>query len=150
MEQKKSFWQNPWLWGGCGCGLGCIGIPLLVVALLGGSVLYMFSNTDVKKLAAEQVRSSPAAVEALGEPMETGWLITGSINVSNDHGRADIRFPMSGPKGEASVHAVAEREGGGPWVFEELSLELEGGGAPLDLMEDEPPPTDPAPPGDPV
>ncbi len=139
MEPKKSFWQNPWLWGGCGCALGCIGIPLLLVAFLGGSVLYMFSNTDVKKLAAEQVRSSPAAVEVLGEPMETGWMISGSINVNNDHGRADIRFPISGPKGEATVHAVAERDGGGPWQFQELTLEMEGGGAPIELIGEEPP-----------
>lgn len=149
--QKKSFWANPWVWAGCGCAAGCLAIPLLIISIAGGSFLYFFSQTDVKKLALEQVRHSAQAVEALGEPIEASFLFTGNINMKNHGGRADIQFPVHGPKGRGKVVVLANLDHG-TWTFERLTLKLEGsneeivivGGPPGEPPRPDAEPTEPA------
>ncbi|HRC86678.1 MAG TPA: cytochrome c oxidase assembly factor Coa1 family protein [Thermoanaerobaculia bacterium] len=125
--QKKSFWANPWVWAGCGCAVGCLAIPLLIFTLVGGGAFWAFAQTDVKAQALEQVRHNAEAVAALGEPIDSGWLFSGNVNLQNGKGRADIRFPVHGPKGEGTVSARATKDQG-KWTFERLTLEVAGRG----------------------
>lgn len=130
---ERAWYQNPWLWGAGGCCAGCILIPLLLVAILGGGIFYAFTSSGVQEEAMERLRAHPQAVAALGEPIEAGWMIQGSINLSNDEGTADFSVPVSGPAGEGRLYVVAFRRTG-EWTFEELLLRVEGGGGEIDLL----------------
>lgn len=132
--EERSWNQSPWLWGGVGCCLGCILIPVVLVAVLGGGVVYLFQSSGIQDEVLERVRTHPEAVAALGEPIEAGWLIQGSIHLSDDGGEADFSLPVSGPDGSGRAYVVAQRRAG-EWQFEELVLRVEGG-ATIDLLAD--------------
>jgi len=130
--EERSRNLSPWLWGGVGCCAGCILIPVVLVAVLGGGVVYLFHSSGIQDEVLARVRAHPEAVAALGQPIEAGWLIQGSINLSDDRGDADVSLPVSGPDGSGRVYVVAHRRAG-EWEFEELVLRVEGGAA-IDLL----------------
>lgn len=130
--EERSRNLTPWIWGGVGCCAGCIVIPVVLVAVLGGGVVYLFRSSGIQEEVLGRVRADPEAVAALGEPIEAGWLIQGSIHLSDDGGEADFSLPVSGPDGSGRVYVVAQRRAG-EWRFEELVLRVEGG-ATIDLL----------------
>ena len=65
--------------------LGCFGMILLGVLFfvgIGGVVLKSLKSSGAYQMALAAVQDSPGAKTALGEPIEGGWWVTGSINVS--------------------------------------------------------------------
>lgn len=133
--QKKSFWSNPWMWTGLGCCGGCIAIPLIMVAMFGGGIFYMFGKSganDLKAATVEQAKADPRVIEALGEPIEVGWL--GESHVSMNNGQTVVRLgvPLSGPKGKATLRVEAEKADDG-WKFQRLAVEVEDGGQSFEL-----------------
>jgi hypothetical protein len=71
-------------------------------------------------------------VDALGEPIEPGWYMSGSINVSGSSGEADIMIPISGPRGTGRIYAVATKSAG-RWSYEILEVEIDGQPERIDL-----------------
>lgn len=121
---------------GCASCLGCGG---LFAACTAGLVL--LGSVSIKSSAAYQealdrVRASPAAVAELGEPIDGGWWINGSLQISNDEGSAEITVPVEGPSGSGELYIEAELKGG-EWTYERLQLELDGSGRTLDLLDSE-------------
>ena len=51
----------------------------------------------------------------------------GKVSVDNNGGTANIDFPISGPKGNARVHAAATRETDA-WNYSSLVVRPEAGG----------------------
>lgn len=139
-EKGRSFWSSPWTCGIAGCCLGCILIPVLFVTVLGGGLLgagaFLWSSgaSQVREAAIERATSHPAVIEALGEPIEPGWLPQGSVNIRDGEGEADFTIGLTGPRGEGRLHAVARRQGGGDWEFEVLELAVEGNDEVIDLL----------------
>jgi hypothetical protein len=138
MAHGKAWYENPWTCGTCGCCLGCVVLPLVLVALLGGGLAFTLWQTGVVQEAGERAKASPALLEALGEPVEVGFLMQGEVNVDDEGGRADFSLPVSGPRGEGRLHVRAEREAG-EWVFSELYAVVEGRRDPIDLLQGEAP-----------
>lgn len=119
----RSFWQNPWTYGIGGCLLGCVGLPILFVTILGGGAFWAFRSagfTELRDQAVARAQASPAVVEALGEPIEAGFPRNSSVNIHNSDGEAEMVLPLSGPKGSGRLRVEAERHGGGPWELETL------------------------------
>jgi hypothetical protein len=107
----------------------------LFIAFLAGIVLLVFgliAKSDVYTYALAQARSSPSVVEALGEPIEPGWYVMGTINVSGASGNADIAIPVSGPNGSGTLYASA-RKRAGVWNYDVLEVALDAGGERIDL-----------------
>lgn len=124
-QQKGCVGRN-WKWA---LPVGCLGLILVVVAIIGGIVFFAMSaikSSDVYKGALERARANPAAVEALGEPIKDGWLVQGNINFSGASGTANLQIPVSGPKksGTLLVQAIYENSA---WMYENLDLMVEGG-----------------------
>lgn len=141
-RERKKWYESPWVWVTSGCCLGCVVVPLVLVGVFGAGIFYLFKSTGVRDEAVERARTHPAVVEALGEPIEAGWMIQGSINIHHEggdpnepSGEADFSLPLSGPEGEGRLYVRARRFGG-EWVYEELSLAVEGRGSPIDLLEE--------------
>jgi len=148
-QQKGCLGRN-WKWM---LPVGCLGLILGVVALVGGIVFVAMSamkSSDVYQGALKAAQAHPAAIERLGEPIKDGWLVTGNVNVNAGGGSASLDIPVSGPKnsGKLYVRAVSPD---GEWMYERLDLAVEGGetvslldrnvvrpppGAPVDVEED--------------
>ena len=126
--------KKAWLFG---CG-GC----LVLVALLGafGAAIFAFvfkalGESEAAQASLREAQASTVLIEEIGEPMTVGWLVMGSVNVSNDSGEADIIVPIEGPKGTASVHTIEVREGG-VGTMQEMTATVAGSGTTVDLLAD--------------
>ena len=114
--RRKSWWGRNWFWV---VPLGCL-TP--IVAVVGCVVIAFFAVEGLIKSSDAYTQSKAAVISnekvraALGEPIEAGMFVTGKVNVSTNGGNADIFYSLAGPKGGASVHAVAEKKAG-QWVF---------------------------------
>jgi cytochrome oxidase complex assembly protein 1 len=111
---------------------------LLIVAgfaiLLVGIITSILGNSDVSKLAFASAQGSPAVKERLGEPIKRGFFTSGNIEISGPMGKADIAFPISGPRGKATVYAVAQKSAG-LWKFETLQVSFGSDGVRADLLQ---------------
>ncbi len=125
-QAPRGWWSRNWKWF---VPVGCLGLIVLCLAGIAGIVAIAFGamkSSDVYKEALRRAQNHPEVQAALGTPIKAGWTMTGNINMDTSAGTADISFPISGPKGEASVHAVAAKEGGA-WRYSTLDVQIEGG-----------------------
>ena len=120
-------------------GLGCLGLFLAVglavwafVSLIMGSL----KQSDAYKEALNKVRADAAAVEALGEPIEAGFFLSGSVNVSGPSGDAVLAIPLEGPKGEGTLYLEATKQAG-RWKYSLLELAVDGREERIDLLPEE-------------
>ena len=136
---QRSWWSRNWKWA---APVGCLVLLLPLLALTGfvGTILAIvfgaIKSPDVYEEALARARSSPAVIEALGEPVEDGWLVSGNISVNGPSGSADISIPLHGPKGKGTVYAIASKSAG-RWEYRALEVEVEGRPERIDLLEAE-------------
>jgi hypothetical protein len=131
--QQKGWFGRNWKWF---VPVGCLSIVVMAVAVVAAGIYFVFGaikSSDVYQQALAKTRSNPAVVRELGEPIETGWLISGHINVSNDSGNADVRIPVSGPRKSGAVYATAIKKQG-KWDFSALEVEIEGKAKRINLL----------------
>lgn len=136
-HQERSGW-GVGTWIGCGCG-GCILIIVVVAGLavaLGGLAFLSFRQSDVFEEGLRRARANPQVVEVLGEPIEAGFLMSGSFEVSGADGEASLSIPVSGPDGKGTLYIEAEKSAG-EWRFNRLEVEIEATGERIDLLGEE-------------
>jgi hypothetical protein len=105
--------------GGCGCLIfACV--TVLVIGVL-GVVLNQVKQSDLYQGALSLARNNEQVVQALGEPIEPGWWVTGSMETSGPTGSADFAFPLSGPRNRGTLYVVATRSAG-LWEFQRIEL----------------------------
>jgi TonB family protein len=102
---------------------------LLLLAGVAAIVFFVFStikSSDVYRNAVEQAKANPTVVQELGEPIEEGWYVKGSVEESGA-GWASLEIPISGPKRSATIYAEALRERrGAEWQYTRLEVAIEG------------------------
>lgn len=116
--------------------LGCGGALLMFAAFAGaiaGFVFWLIRSNDACSEALERASTSPAVIEALGEPVEPGFWVSGTINSSGPSGEADRMFPISGPAGSGRLYLEATKAGG-RWSFDRLEVEVEEKSGRIDLL----------------
>jgi hypothetical protein len=104
---------------------GVFGILTLIMSAIKGS--------DVAKEGMTRARSNPAVVQYLGTPIEEGWLVSGSINVSDGSGDANLSLPISGSKGKGTLYVIAQKSAG-TWTYSLMQAAIEGSGQRIDLL----------------
>jgi hypothetical protein len=110
--------------------IGCSIIIVLGLAALVALFVFVFSvikRSDVYREAYTRAANDPRVVAALGTPIEKGWWVMGSVHIDDNTGTANIDFPISGPKGNARVHAAASRESDA-WSYSSLVVRPAAGG----------------------
>jgi len=138
-QPQRSWWSRNWKWV---VPVGCLVLilPLLALAgFIGGILAIVFGSiksTDVCQQALTLAKSNPVVIEALGEPIEDGWLMSGNINTSGPSGSADISIPLHGPKGKGTLYAVATKSAG-RWEYDTLEVEVQGRDDRINLLEAE-------------
>ena len=129
---QRTWWGRNWIWVVPTSCVGCLLLPVGCVTALGFLLFGFLRSSEPYALALERARQEPRVIEALGEPIEVGWMMQGSINFDGDSGHADFSIPLTGPRGSARVHVVAERAAG-EWVYERLEVEIDATGERIDL-----------------
>jgi len=117
--------------------VGCLVAIVVIVGFFGGLFLFAFSALKYSGVYVEslkQAHASPAVLQALGEPIEEGFFVFGSIHVNGPSGEADISIPISGPKGSGTIYAVATKSAG-IWHFELLEVDIKGSRGRIDLLD---------------
>ena len=110
----------------------CGGGILVFVFVIYGAVTGAIRSSDAYQEGMNRARSNPEVVAALGEPIESGWLISGSINVNGPSGNVDVSIPISGPKGSGTLYVVGTRNAG-RWQYSTMAVEIPGRASRIDV-----------------
>ena len=108
-------------------------IPIIILLCLTmiGSVAGLFigfasiKSSDAFKLTYEELQTSTAVRQYVGEPLDVGTIVIGKHDDTN--GTYDLTFTISGPVGEAAVRSRCEQEEeDGPWEVTYLDIGVGG------------------------
>ena len=100
------------------------------------SVNWFIKNSEVYATSLGLVRQHPIVQAELGVPIEPGWAVSGSINIENQSGTAEIEYSVSGSSLEGTVYVQGTRRLG-LWAIEALIVEIDETGQRLDLTPSE-------------
>jgi Cytochrome oxidase complex assembly protein 1 len=120
---KGNWWKRNWKWF---VPLGCSSMVVLFLALVGSIALIVFSamkSTNVYKDALARAKANSAVIEALGQPIKEGFLVSGNTNVNGASGEANLSIPISGPKGKGTIYVKANKSLG-RWNYSGLVVEI--------------------------
>lgn len=116
-----------------GC-LGAVGAVVLSCAGIIGAGAYSLTHIEPVVQGIELVEQDERVVERLGTPIEAGWALEGEVNVDGDKGYANVRVPISGPKGSGTLRLEAGSLNDN-WNFRELVVIT--GGSRFDVLDPE-------------
>jgi hypothetical protein len=153
----SEWWRRNWRWFLPVGALGAAGLVVVlaffgVIALIVVVALATTRSSGACAAAIARAAADPAVVEALGSPLEEGWLVSGTL----DPGRcAELTIPVSGPKGAATIEVKAscarcrraiwpidrERDAANEWVLSALAVGVRSTGRRITILEDEAPDT---------
>lgn len=136
MAEKRRIW--PWVVGGCGV---IIVAGIAFVIFLFTVVVGAMRSSDAYRQGLTRAQNDSRVQEALGTPIEPGYFVSGSVNVENDEGTADINFAIKGPKGKAKVYVEGTKTRG-RWTYTSMVVTPENGPE-IDLLSEESANTDP-------
>jgi hypothetical protein len=135
LPSRANWWRRNWKWF---VPTGCLTFIGLGVAFVASIVLLVFGamkSSDAYKIALSRAKADQRVAEAIGTPIENGWFVSGSTNVSGGSGKSDLTIPIHGPKGEATIYAVATKSAG-QWEYSKLVVKVEKTGETIDLAEE--------------
>ncbi len=134
---QRSWMGRNWKWF---VPCGCAGVALLFFLLCGGFGLIMFlgirstiRSSAPYAQALKLAQHNPAVIQELGEPIEAGFLVVGSVNDAGPTGNADLIISLSGPKNTATAHVVAHKSEG-QWNFDNAIVTVNNTGTTIDLL----------------
>ncbi len=118
---------------------------LLFFAITALVIFFVITNSTVYKDSYRLVQNNPATIEVLGQPIESGLIIMGSIKTSGSSGNAELSYSVSGPKNGGNVIVKAVRSSN-KWSYQELTLTIKGSDEIIDILKSEDSITDTTPP----
>ncbi|MBC8041090.1 MAG: hypothetical protein H7Y06_11140 [Opitutaceae bacterium] len=113
---------------------GIILFGIVVVCGFVGLLFGFMKSSDAYQGALTRIQKSPAAIEALGEPITDSFFFTGQINVTNSDGNARLEMGIKGSRAKATAYVVAYRSLG-QWHYTQLILTVRGTDTRLDLSD---------------
>jgi hypothetical protein len=83
-----------------------VGLSLLVAIFIGGIVavaLYSIGNSEAATTARDFLRENETLKQDIGEVKDFGSIVTGSVNVENNSGKATINIKVIGERKEVNA-----------------------------------------------
>jgi len=140
MPEKQGNWfSRNWKW--------LIPVAVLSPILLCGGAITLFltvvfgaiRNSGAFTEAMERARNHPEVRQALGQPIEAGYFVSGQISTGGGSGDADLSIPLSGPDGSGTLTVEASHTGG-PWQFQTLRFSGQNTNQSISLLNNTPTP----------
>jgi hypothetical protein len=138
---KDNWWTRNWKWF---VPTGCFTIFVFFLVFAGSIVLIVFSaikSTEPYKDAFARAKMNSAVTEALGSPINEGFLVSGNTNVNGAAGEANLAIPISGPKGKGTIYAKATKSLG-RWSYSDLVVEIHATHNRIELLKGPAPPNE--------
>ena len=135
MDRKPApnWWARNWKWlvpAGCLTGVaGVAGFIALVVSLVFG----LIKSTTPYEEALVKAQQDPVVISRLGTPINGGFLVSGSVNLSGGTGQANLAIPLQGSRGSGTLYVEA-RQSAGTWTYSTLTVRPDGAGEPINLL----------------
>ena len=124
MQQPNWFSRN-WKWL---VPVGCL-VPMMCCGVFGigtyVAVSKVIQNSGAYVGAIAEVNANPEVEAALGTPVTPGLGLSGSVKENDSSGSADFTVPITGSKGEGSMHVVAQRSNG-QWSYNVIDVTVGG------------------------
>lgn len=124
-QAERGWWQRNLKWV---ILIGALALLASCAALIGG-IGYLLVSTqrsiEAYQVALARAQTHPDVIARLGEPIEAGWLASGSYEFKNGEGKADLSIPLSGPRGEGTLAVFAHKQQGA-WVYRRMELRSVG------------------------
>jgi Cytochrome oxidase complex assembly protein 1 len=130
---RQGWWQRHWRWAIPLLCVFCLGFFAGLLALFMSVLFGAMRSSDVYTIAMQRARDSPQVFAAMGTPIEPAWYLTGNLETSGTSGNADLKIPISGPKGEGKL-VIAAKKTAGQWTYSTLIVEFDGPRASIDLL----------------
>ena len=134
LPDRRGWWQRHWRWA---VPLLCLVSLLLLlgfVAAISSVVMGSMRSSGAYQDAMARAQAHPDVTASLGEPLEAGWFVEGSISSNGPAGDAELQVPLSGPKGTGDLFVEA-RKRAGAWEFDTLVVQVDGDGRRIDLRD---------------
>lgn len=108
--------------------LAVVGAMALCVGLIALFPL-SFRSSEPARLALERAQHDPDVIALVGTPVKLGWWVSGSMSSNAEGQFADLKLPISGPQGAATLYITARKQEG-TWHFSQYRVETapSGGG----------------------
>ena len=142
-RESTSWWRSNWKWV---VPVGCLGMLVALGALVAVILVIVFSaikSSEPADYAARSARADPRVHAELGQPVDVGFFVSGSVNSSGPSGNADLSLPLSGPKGTGTLYVVARKQSG-QWQYSALGLAVDGKPGRINLLTEPAAPAIPA------
>lgn len=147
----KTWWDRNWKWflpvtGLAGLALAGAAAIVFVVLTFG-----LVKTTDIYQQSLAAAQSDPDVIDALGSPINPGFLVSGNVKADDQSGTAKLMIPIRGPKGAAVIYVKASKDKG-EWDFDDLEVQVQATHQTIDLLaqpsdsgQSDEPPQDQAP-----
>lgn len=131
-----SWWKRNWKWavplGGC---LSLIIVFIMVIASFFYGVTAALEESQPYEYALETINQDKEITNALGTPIVKDGMILGSYKNTNGNKTADIKIPVSGPKGSGTLFVKATGKDD-HWTYNEIRVEIKDDEF-IDLLREE-------------
>ncbi|HIP29307.1 MAG TPA: DUF4339 domain-containing protein [Sulfurospirillum arcachonense] len=115
-------------WAITGVVLVCVVTPLFAFSI------FSMLKGEAYDQSLVLVRSNVEVVELVGEPIESGYFVTGSIQYNGDKGNATLYYNITGSKKEAKVYILAHKNR--EWILDRVIVYSDGGKRQIDLIKE--------------
>ena len=136
-QEEKSWFQKYWWLFPSSC-FGLVACCVIFFVGIFALVGIFIRNSDIYADSMEVLNSNPRAVELLGEPIESGFFITGNLTTEGTNGQesgfADLSIPVSGPRGSGDLTIVATKWNDG-WNYDQFELVVDDSGETINLKD---------------
>lgn len=84
----------------------------------------IMKNSEAYELSFAELKNNTEVIQMLGNPIDSGFFVTGQIRTGGGSGNAEISYSISGPNGEATAYVYAVKEMG-KWKLLQLIVHSE-------------------------
>ena len=95
-------------------------------------IFWMMRSSEFYQHSVEIAVNDRRVVQALGEPVQTGWWVMGEISSGGMSSEGDLRIPLKGSRGKGTLFA-AGRVDAGLWTYFNLVVHVSSTGEVIDL-----------------
>jgi hypothetical protein len=103
----------------------------------GGAAFYLGIETiktyDAYVMSLKQHRENPVSLKFLGQPINTGWMVSGKFEISGPSGNAEFSYNVNGPKDAGKVYVSALMDAG-LWRLTSLILDTQNAAKRISLL----------------
>ena len=131
---ELNWWQRNWKWFVPASVLFALLLIVGFFFLVYSLVIGMMKSSEPYTVAMQLAQQHPVVQEKLGQPVEAGYFITGSISSNNLNGHAELLIPLNGPDGTANLHISADK-GAGKWTYNQLYINIDNHDQTINLLD---------------